>query len=1015
MGICKLRTNILKYFIRSLYFCLFALFGAVFLIQTPLLKNQMKKRLIQAANNQNIHLEIEKIEGSLPIEWSLKGIKLTYGTSTLPIYIEKLNFRFSILPLFKKQLDVSYLKAYGGRINGSAFEMNGKGRLDLKRQKPIKVSHFLIEGEDFFVRLEGKVQENFAASEGQLAFFLPDLSIIGQKGSIMGMGQITKNSALFDCFSEELYIKDFPLKNSSFSLNATRNKSWWEGKAKISGGHSELPMEGDCCFRFTPSCQLLSVDEFHASGPELNFFGKVDLDPTLKCVEGTLFGQFTDLKVFRTFFPESYLKGQLGVKVDFQSFTRFQDLKCQIEMEGFEAYNTTVEALTLESTLYDIFGDLRGEFTIEGKNLKAPQAELSMIEIKSTFEDAISPFEFSAQGTWKDPIGVFGKGNWQKEKGGIALSLENLSGFAFTKPFTLCHPLSLEWNRDHFKVSNFSIDVAAGHLDARIDLTKNTSLIKAKADDFPLEFITLPLPHISMEGLGSLDIDLVSWENNLQGSCNVSLKRAMLLQEKGSESLTTKGSLQVHLASNRAQVHGELKATDGQFFNFFTSAPILYSHFPFKVSIDPDKPLSGEVTAEGKLEDLFNFINIGAHRIEGWLCANLYLSKTLSNPLLEGELELQNGLYENYYTGTYLEKIKATARAHRKTISFYDLEANDHGGGSVQARGALELNPEEEFPFTITAQLDQLHLVSFDTMSGDFNGELTISGNSHGALAKGDITVAKATFRIPDQLPSVIPELLITFINPPESIERKKVAPMAVSPLVLDLEIDVPKKAYIEGRGINAELRGKLHLTGTHTDFVADGALQLITGEYIFSGKVFNLSQGELIFHNKPTPSSYITLTGTCALPDVDVTVMLRGPLTSPKLTFQSSPQLPTSSLLSQILFNKDVSEISPIQALQLAQTVISLSGSSAPDILEKIRKTLGIDRLTIVTSENDPGKISLQIGKYLMRGVMLTLSQGAESRNVTVEVDLKRGITLQAEVNEQQQSKFSLKWHHHY
>ena len=145
------------------------------------------------------------------------------------------------------------------------------------------------------------------------------------------------------------------------------------------------------------------------------------------------------------------------------------------------------------------------------------------------------------------------------------------------------------------------------------------------------------------------------------------------------------------------------------------------------------------------------------------------------------------------------------------------------------------------------------------------------------------------------------------------------------------------------------------------------------------------------------------------------MSALLRGPLSGPKLTFQSSPQLPVSSLLAQILFNKDFSEVSAVQALQVAQTVLSLSGGSAPDILERVRKTLGMDRLTLITSENDPGKISLQIGKYLMRGVLLTVSQGAESRKASVEVELKKGIHLQAEVNEDQQGKFSLKWHHHY
>jgi translocation and assembly module TamB len=219
----------------------------------------------------------------------------------------------------------------------------------------------------------------------------------------------------------------------------------------------------------------------------------------------------------------------------------------------------------------------------------------------------------------------------------------------------------------------------------------------------------------------------------------------------------------------------------------------------------------------------------------------------------------------------------------------------------------------------------------------------------------------------------------------------------------------------VEGRGLNAELKGRVHLTGTHKKVAAHGKLQLVSGEYIFSGKVFKLTQGEIIFNDKGTRNAYIALSGNCDLPEVNVTVMLEGPLTAPKLSFQSSPQMPTSSLLARILFNKDISEISAVQALQVAQTVISLSGNSGPDILEKIRRTIGIDRLTLITSENDPGKISLQIGKYLMRGVLLTLSQGAESRNVSVEVDLRKGIKFQAEFDEEQQGKFSLKWHHHY
>ncbi len=1006
----------MKIIIRVFLSLFLLVFGAAFLLQTPFAKNEAKRLLISAAQDAGLELNIGAIEGTLPFDWQLKDVAFTFEEQH--VSVESIYLRLAILPLFKKQLEVTHLKARGGEYAGIPFKAIAKGAMDMKENSPIKLSHLLIEGDDLFVRLEAKIHRDLSIQEGHLAFHLPDISILGQsnvKGSFMGMAEISEGIAHLECFGEELFIKDVPLTHSSLTIDAKKNRAWWDGSIKISGGHAAIPVNGIGDFRFTPNRNLVSIDNFKVTGPEISIFGKLGLNPNLHCVEGSVFAQCFDLKVLRPLFPDSYIKGCVGAKFDFQSFSRFQDMKCQIELENFAAYEGACKTLIIESTAYDLFGELRGEFSIEGQAIDLPEIQLAEVEVKSTFEPQSSPFEFALKGNWKDPLKITGKGNWQQRGTGIFFNVDALNGFAFKNPFSLCEPFSLEWNTEHFKMSNFSMDIAQGHISSRIDLSKNASLIKVKANDFPLAFIALPHKHFSLAGASSFDIDVVAWENSIRGSCNIALERAHFLYEGSSTPLTTKGSLQIHLNDNIAQVHAELKAKDKQFAQFFGSFPIEYQHFPFQIRINPDMPFSSQLVAEGKLEDLFNFINIGHHRLEGWLSTTLHASKSLNHPSLRGSLELQDGLYENYYTGTHLKKIFAEATADRQTIHINHLQAADTDSGNVTGQGKILLSPIENFPFSFTADLDELATVSFDTITGKFSGKMTISGDKLGAMARGKLKVAEATFRIPDELPSVLPELPIKFVNAPEALIRKSSSTPAVSPLQLDLDLSVPGRARVEGRGLNAELKGKLHISGTYTDIVARGTLQLVTGEYLFSGKVFKLSQGELVFNDKPTPSAYISLSGDCDLPDVNVTVILRGPLTAPKLTFQSSPQLPTSSLLAQILFNKDISEISAVQALQLAQTVISLSGGSAPDVLEKIRKTLGIDRLTLVTSENDPGKISLQIGKYLMRGVLLTLSQGAESRNVSVEVDLKKGVKLQAEVNEDQQGKFSLKWHHHY
>lgn len=985
------------------------------LLQTPPVEHQIKKMLITAAKEQGISLLVEKVHGNLPFQWTLNNVALKWKDQT--VFFETIKTRISLLPLLKKHLQFTHIKMHRGRFNGAEFDGTANVRIDLQKIKPIKISHCLLEGEALYVKLNAKIYSDLSIPEGNLFFRFPDASILSPhitSGMISGKGIISKEDMHFECLAEDMRSFGLHFPKTTLTILGKKENSNWNGSVQLASSAEHLPLQGNFDYHYSPSCHLLSLESLQLTGPDLHAFGKIDLDSSMRCIEGTIFAKVCDLKSLNSLFLKE-VKGRFGVKIDFQSFANFQDLKCQIEAKDLGYGEYFCDCLTLETNIYDLFGEIQGDFALEGAELKAPKFEFQELKILSTFEPGTSPFSFSAIGNFGGPFELLGKGNWKQTQGGISTVLEEFKGNASNKAFAITETCNIEWSSDRFKIESFRLDIGEGKLFSQIDLTNALSNVKIQAVEFPLEFIPLPHRHFSLGGLGSFDADLTGWENRLEGNCNLTLKRALFVTNDGKETVTTKGSLQVHLSGNRAQFHGELKAKGGQFAHFSGTIPFIYQHEPFQIEIDQESPFSGELVAEAKVHELLNFINIGHHRIEGWIATNLHFSKTLDKPMFQGDFEIHEGTYENYYSGTCLQDVSAKGYVNKLNVIITDLYAIDGKGGSATATGHLLLSKLKKFPYSLSGKLNQFEAVTFDTVTGNFSGNVNISGDQTGAIAKGVLQVEEANFRIPDQLPTILPELPITFVNPPEILTRKKQTSSPTSPLKLDLDLEVPGKAFVEGRGLSCELKGKLHLSGNFIDIKAKGELQLIHGEYIFSGKVFDLTQGEVLFNDKPTPSSYISLSGNCDLPDVSVTVMLRGPITSPTLSFQSSPQLPTSSLLSQILFNKDISEISAAQALQVAQTVISLSGSTAPDVLSKIRKTLGIDRLTIITSENDPGKISLQIGKYLMRGVLLTLSQGAESRNVSVEVELKKGIRFQAEMNEDQQGKFSLKWHHHY
>jgi translocation and assembly module TamB len=326
----------------------------------------------------------------------------------------------------------------------------------------------------------------------------------------------------------------------------------------------------------------------------------------------------------------------------------------------------------------------------------------------------------------------------------------------------------------------------------------------------------------------------------------------------------------------------------------------------------------------------------------------------------------------------------------------------------------MHLNPETKFPFAIDARMQDLNFLNFDIISSSFTGDLTITGNTDSSVVKGSVSIPEATINVAEALPTDVPELEVTYVNKPIHLEGSRSSASKAYPLNYDIDMTANDRVLVKGRGLNSEWKGSLHIAGKNAAVLANGNLTLLKGDFTFSGKKFLLTQGEIAFKDKPNPSAFIKISGTLQMSDVQVIALMQGPLESPSLTFQSIPHMPTSSILARILFNKDITEITAIQAIQIANVIVSMSGSSGPDVLEAIRRSIGVDSLKIIEKDGTD-EISVQVGWYLTHGVTISLAQSATSSDVIVEVDLKHGFIFQAETQNQEEGKFSLKWNKNY
>jgi len=412
----------------------------------------------------------------------------------------------------------------------------------------------------------------------------------------------------------------------------------------------------------------------------------------------------------------------------------------------------------------------------------------------------------------------------------------------------------------------------------------------------------------------------------------------------------------------------------------------------------------------GKVEDVLDFFNLGMHRFEGNCACDL----TLNESHVEGFCEITEGHYQNYLTGTELNDIHASIVGEDNRLVLKSLTSRE----TFTATGNLQVI--EQFPFHLDLAFSDFGLVQIDLVTAKATGRLAVDGDIKSALAKGSIEVTKADIALPNKTPRSFPELQVLYKNGP--IPKTAVQSTQLPyPLNLELQVGAPNHIFIAGKGLTSEWKGDFDIGGTFTAPATTGKLELLTGEFVVVGKQFKLLDGSLSMRGKPYEMPHIDIAANTQEKNISITARLQGPLNKPQITFQSNPPLPLSRIISYLIFGKDLSDVSGLQALQLAGTITSMAGEG-PDILEMTRKSLGVDRLQILmtpSSLNEGAEtISLEVGKVIFPGFLVTIRQGAEdsSPDIGIEVDITHGFTLGFESQQQpEQGRFSLNWNLNY
>ncbi|WP_026381701.1 translocation/assembly module TamB domain-containing protein [Afifella pfennigii] len=401
--------------------------------------------------------------------------------------------------------------------------------------------------------------------------------------------------------------------------------------------------------------------------------------------------------------------------------------------------------------------------------------------------------------------------------------------------------------------------------------------------------------------------------------------------------------------------------------------------------------------------------------LSGTARIDLSVGGSVSSPQISGTVTTSDGGLADPDTGIILRNIALTARFTGERMSLERLNANFAPSGSLTGSGSIGLSGA--MPIDLTLNVVEGRYADGDLVNARFDADLAITGSiSAGPTIGGTVRINRADITVPETLPGGALTLDVEHVHASGAIlrtlrqakPRSRPEESSGGDINLDLVIDAPARIFVRGRGLDAELGGRLRLSGPSSNVVASGGFQLIRGRLDILTQRITIDRGELNFVGDLDP--YLDFSASTQSGETTVTITISGQASDPAVEFSSVPQLPQDEVLAQLLFGRSIADLSPLQVARLAAAAAELGGlTEGPGIFGRLRAATGLDDLDIITDEE--GNTAVQAGRYINDNIYLGVQSGTaeESSRVTIDLDITKGVKARGEVGAEGDSSLGI------
>ncbi|MFO1187502.1 MAG: translocation/assembly module TamB domain-containing protein [Alphaproteobacteria bacterium] len=605
-------------------------------------------------------------------------------------------------------------------------------------------------------------------------------------------------------------------------------------------------------------------------------------------------------------------------------------------------------------------------------------------------------------------------GNVVREEGKTRLALNRLKATVGKKSVTLNAPAVITIDGGEIALADTQVRWGEGALRAQGAMGTDIALdLRADSVDLPFApYLASGVIHIdtSRAEAGTIALTLTPSTDN-----NINL-RAEIAGRWANDRLALEGAI---------AGYGH-DAAFGRIEPARISLPLVLIRHGDAFTIGTAGAIDGRIAYKGNIDRFVPLFPLSEQTITGDADIDIAISGTLAKPQFAGRAGVTGGTYEHTGVGIYLDRVNVSAEGSAfggRELVIRGTASDRRGGAGTPIRidGLVGFQPQPKIAATL--KLDHARVLNTANVTADVSGALKLEGALAGAALSGYVDINTAEFRIPKSLPPDIVAVKVVDRAKAEAVPGKPVALAREAPVdfPMDVRVSARQQIYVRGRGLDSEWAANLRAMGTVRDPHVDGTMTLRRGRFDFSGRQFTLSSGLVTFVPSRTSDPDLALearnqmaSGTTAV------ISVSGRASKPVIRLSSDPPLPQDDVMALVLFGRPAERLSALQAVQVANAIATLTGTSplgggGTGLLDRARASLGLDLLDV--SVGGEGGSSVTVGKYLRRGVFVSASPGIGDKpgSVSAQIELSKSVSVETKIGQDAQESVGINWKHDY